>query len=226
MSSERFRQWARENGHAIELADVERVGEAWRREWPEAARVYSTAMRDLHGQRIPIGTRTTHERAAARADRLAHVVLLALAVVLGWLLVGCAQPIPINVRDAGTGESSMDELPEVVHEACAVLGLVCEASDRVYGSVSLDLIPFFSGDVAGVSRDAVCQPIVWAEPEVHKLAHELGHVFEADAVVGADGEGHLDLPDNVMSHDGGGLELLPSQEDAIADAADLFVNCR
>src|SRR5574338_533293 len=137
--------------------------------------------------------------------------LFAACVVV--LSVGCAQPVPIHPFDS-TSVRELDHLPEVVDEACAIVGLECAHSSHSYGAVTVDIVDA-TGSIHGRNFDKPCSPVVWFDEDPNILAHELGHVFELEDLHGE--------PENVMNQASQGDVLTDDQQDTVWFHADLFV---
>ncbi len=159
----------------------------------------------------------------------AHTREALLSMVAAGVLSGCSAPVPLSVRDGVTVGHDMETLPEVVEDACGLLGIACEASEWEYGAVQLDLIVVDADRerehmghalvVHGRTDDSPCTPKVWADPtDVTYVAHELGHVFGLE---------HNHVDHNLMNSDGRpDTDITDEQIDRVVQHADWFVNCR
>jgi hypothetical protein len=141
----------------------------------------------------------------------------ALALVL-FALTGCAERLPLNVRD-GENVGSLAELPPVVVDACDVIGLECEAVDHEYGAITIDLVRTderVRGRAGGVG---ICSPWVWVDPTSVYVAHELGHVLGLEH---RDDEGALMQPAPREDE----VELDDDEMDEIERGGNRLVACR
>lgn len=132
------------------------------------------------------------------------------------LLCACAEPLPLRVRTLDNSQP-VTVLPDVVVDACEILGVACEATDRGYGSITLDLIPIPSGRVRGRSQAQLCRRLIWVDPTPLRIAHELGHALELD---------HVDDRSNLMHINAKDTELTDEQLDRIEIVGGLIVGCR
>ena len=138
-----------------------------------------------------------------------HILALLLAC-------SCAEPLPLRVRTLASSKP-VKVLPEVVTDACEILGVACEATDRVYGSITVDLIPIPSGRVRGRSQSDHCRRLIWVDPTPLRVAHELGHALELD---------HVDDRSNLMHINAKDTELDDEQLNRIEIVGGLIVGCR
>lgn len=137
------------------------------------------------------------------------------AIVL-LLACSCAEPLPLRVRTLSNADP-VEVLPEVVTDACEILGVACEATDHEYGAITIDLIPIDSGRVRGRSQSDHCRRLIWVDPTPLRIAHELGHAMELE---------HVDDESNLMHLNAEDSELTDAQLDKIAVYGGLIVGCR
>lgn len=109
-------------------------------------------------------------------------------LIAALLLTGCSgDSVPIAVFDESyrATDPGRDELPEVVADACDVLGIACHAADfKDLGVVTVALVPDSTElqQKGRVLASFACRQIVWSVDDPFVLAHELGHVFGLDHV--------------------------------------------
>jgi hypothetical protein len=132
------------------------------------------------------------------------------------LACSCAEPLPLRVRTLSSSKP-VKVLPEVVTDACEILGVACEPSRRAYGSVTIDLIPIDDGRVRGREQSDLCRRLIWVDPTPLRVAHELGHALELD---------HVDDRSNLMHINAKDTELDDEQLNRIELIGGLIVGCR
>jgi hypothetical protein len=132
----------------------------------------------------------------------AERLTLALWILLLLALFGCqSADVELVVLDERTEslEEAEVELPDVVVDACELLGMTCDAGkrDELEGRITVFLFDLHEGHTGNthsgkkgrsVAGGQDCTPVVWADvgpeegdgrlvPPEELLAHELGHAL-------------------------------------------------
>lgn len=147
------------------------------------------------------------------------------AVLLCGLLATAAcdasmLPVPVRVVDVAQDKVPLEELPEMLEDACHVIGIECAPTDDLHGSVRVTIQPLSEPGVLGEGRDEpMCKPWMWiaSDAPLGAWAHELAHTL---------GLNHVDDPDNLMT--GGVVEsltLTTAQRRKVSRRADFVVTC-
>ena len=103
--------------------------------------------------------------------------------VLSTLLLGCGQPVPVNVlaidRNDGPGGAPSAEDLELFEEAQAILGVEFEWSTREYGTIVVSLVsePAPTGLGGTGVGPRFCRPSVVSLRDARTIAHEVGHIL-------------------------------------------------
>lgn len=140
-----------------------------------------------------------------------------------FALVGCKEALPLRITTVHQAEA-LDELPDAVMEACELLEVACETTDKEYGSVTVNLVELDFHPpgqdhilIGGRTDDEICQPSLLVDPtRPERIAHELGHIFELH---------HVDDKRNLM-HIVAGDELNYDQLYTVQSKIDLLLACR
>lgn len=160
-------------------------------------------------------------------------MLARIALVSTLALGACADPgelrlVVLDERVEGK-RTAETVLPELVADACDVLGIRCRPVKR--GTKGALVLELFALDPArpGVKARSIgggCYPAVWADlgpegaehvvPRSRTLAHEFGHALELE---------HVARVDALMVHGGEGLELDADELAAIDDALRALAGC-
>lgn len=175
----------------------------------------------------PVGPRVAwyqHEARLRRVERATVWISIAFCAAFALLALGCSGVTSIRARD-GSMTEDMTELTDEILEACEILGLICEPTSRGYGAITLDLVEVGDHDrVRGRTLDRACRPSIWVEADPLRIAHEIGHVLEAN-IGNEDEAGHM-APGNLLDKTASTDFLTHEQREIITESSMLLDGCR